>query len=235
MRRFLIVAAYIAALPSMARSQAEARPPASSDSTPPGPTSSSFTFRVGGFTMNGQRNYAFNKSVQSGTGSLKGIEVLLRGGAVGLSARSLTGTFTTQPSGAAQPDVTSADVNLLLGPPAFTVSVGASKRALTNNKLGVTQVYTFGRVGAQMSFLIGGSGMRGQVGAWGYVPSSTDADRMKIGGEGEGSIIYSPPRIPIYLQLGYRTEVFTAKTLTTQTPEEVRGLRLGGGIQFGGK
>jgi hypothetical protein len=29
--------------------------------------------------------------------------------------------------------------------------------------------------------------------------------------------------------------VFTAKTLTTQTPEEVRGLRLGGGIQFGGK
>ena len=51
----------------------------------------------------------------------------------------------------------------------------------------------------------------------------------------EGSIIYTPPSIPIYFQLGYRAEVFTVKTATTQSPEEVRGLRIGAGMQFGGK
>jgi hypothetical protein len=113
------------------------------------------------------------------------------------------------------------------------VSVGAARRALSTTQ--ITQIYTFGRLGVQLSYLIGGTGVRAQVGGWGYVPSSTDAARMKPGGEGEGSIIYTPPSLPIYFEFGYRTEVFTAKTLTSQTPEEVRGLRLGAGIQFGGK
>ena len=188
-------------------------------------------FRVGGFMMNGERNYAFNNGVNAGTGTVKGIDVVLRGSGIGISARSLSGTFTNTVSGKAQPDVISADVSLLFGPPVFTVFAGAARRALSSTL--ATKVYTFARVGAQMSFLIGGSGLRGQVGAWGYVPQS--ADEMKIGGEGEGSIIYTLPKVPIYLQLGYRTEVFTSKTTTTTTPEEVRGLRIGGGIQFGGK
>jgi hypothetical protein len=192
--------------------------------------------------MNGERSYAFNNTVNSGSGSLKGVEVLLRGSGVGLSVRSQTGTFKTalycDPTGCSsttgtQPDVTSADVSLLLGPRAFTVFLGGSKRALTDVDLGVTQVYTFARVGAQMSFIIGGSGLSAQIGGWGYVPS--EPEKMKLGGEGEGSIIYTPGKLPVFIQLGYRTEVFTSKTLTTQTPEEVRGLRLGGGIQFGGK
>jgi hypothetical protein len=244
------MAACIAAMPAVVESQATTASapaqqgtatsaPATTDKQP-GP--SSFLFRVGGFMQNGQRNYAFNSTVNGGTGSLKGVEVLLRGGGVGLSVRSQTGTFTTStycdptgcnPSSGTQPDVTSADASLLLGPRAFTVFLGASKRALTDVDLNVTQVYTFARVGAQMNFVIGGSGLSAQIGGWGYVPA--DQETMKIGGEGEGSIIYTPPKLPIYLQLGYRTEVFTSKTTTTQTPEEVRGLRLGGGIQFGGK
>jgi hypothetical protein len=238
----ILIAACIAALPVAARGQVTQ----TGSPAPKAPTteasSSSFVFRVGGFVVNGQRNYAFNNTQQSGTGSLKGVDVLLRGAGVGLAVRSLTGSFTTSSACTAsgcssasgtQPDVTSADASVLFGPPAFTVWIGGSKRALTDTSIGVTQVYTFARVGAQMSFVIGGSGLTGQVGAWGYAPS--DPKIMKLGGEGEGSIIYSPPHIPFYLQLGYRTEVFTAKTLTTETPEEVRGLRLGGGIQFGGK
>src|SRR5207253_5000031 len=144
-----------------------------------------------------------------------------------LSGRSLDGTFD------GQPDVISADVNLLLGPPVFTVSLGASKRALSTPL--TTYVYTFGRVGVQTGFLIGGSGLSAQIGAWGYVPASTDTDRMKIGGEGEGSIIYTPAKIPIFFQFGYRAEVFTIKTATSQTTEEVRGLRIGAGVEFGGR
>jgi hypothetical protein len=226
-RRLLITAACIAALPGLSRAQAVG---VKSDSAPQGP--SGFTFRVGGFTGTAERNYVFNQNVQAGSGSLKGVEVLLRNSGVGISARSMSGTFTNTVGGAAQPDVIGADANLLLGPPAFTVSVGGAKRALSST-LG-TRVYTFGRAGLQLSYLIGGSGVRAQVGAWGYVPMSSDST-MKIGGEGEGSIIYTPPRVPIYFQFGYRTEVFTSKTKTTQTPEEVRGLRIGGGIQFGGK
>jgi hypothetical protein len=239
--RRLLIASCIAALPIAARAQVQ-QTGSPAPQSPTAPTSSSFVFRAGGFVVNGQRNYAFNNTQQSGTGSLKGVDVLLRGGGIGLAVRSLTGSFNTtshcdatgcNATSGTQPDVTSADASLLLGPPAFTVWIGGSKRALTNTTLAVTQVYTFARVGAQMSFVIGGTGMTAQVGGWGYAPA--EPDKMKIGGEGEGSIIYSPPHVPVYLQLGYRTEVFTAKTLTTQTPEEVRGLRLGGGIQFGGK
>lgn len=228
MRRLLITVACIAALPGLSTAQA-ATAPAKSDSLSTG--SSGFMFRVGGFTGSAERNYAFNNNVQPGTGSLKGIEAVLRGSGIGLSVRSLTGSFTNSTGGAAQPDVVGADVNLLLGPQAFTVSLGAAKRALSSPL--ATQVCTFGRIGLQMSFLIGGTGLRAQVGGWGYVPAADST--MKIGGEGEGSLIYAPRRFPVYLQLGYRTEVFTSKTTTTTTPEEVRGLRIGGGIQFGGK
>jgi hypothetical protein len=230
-RHFLITAACIAALPTLAAAQAAVpAPPASTDSV--SNESSGFMFRVGGFTGTAERNYAFNNSATAGTGSLKGIEAVLRGSGIGLSFRSLTGSFTNTIGGGAPLVVTSADASLLLGPQAFTVFVGASKRALSYSTL-ATQVYTFGRLGVQMSFLIGGTGLRAQVGGWGYIPTDST---MKIGGEGEGSIIYTPPRIPVYFQLGYRTEVFTSKSSSTNTtPEEVRGLRIGGGIQFGGK
>src|SRR5207253_558454 len=129
------------------------------------------------FIVNGERNYAFNNAVQSGTGSIKGIDLLLRGSGAGIAVRSLTGTFTTT-GGAAQPDVISADASLLLGPPAFCVWLGGSRRALSSSLS--TQVFTFGRVGAQMTFLIGGSGLSASVGAWGYIPIDST---MKIGGE----------------------------------------------------
>lgn len=178
--------------------------------------------------MSPERNSVSNKIPATRPGSMKGVEVLLRGSGAGISVRSLSGTF-------GQIGVISADANLLLGPPGFTLSVGGSKRA-TTVKIGTkdfSQVFTFARVGVQMSFLVGGSRLRAQVGGWGYVP--TEVKEMKIGGEGEASIIYTPPVVPIYVQLGYRTEVFTSKSGTTLAPEEIRGLRLGAGFQFGGK
>ena len=63
----------------------------------------------------------------------------------------------------------------------------------------------------------------------------TPEGREDVARIAEGSIIYTPPRAPIYFEFGYRTEVFTTKTATSSTPEEVRGLRLGAGMQLGGK
>jgi len=230
-RRILLTTACLAALPSLLAAQTQQGSPAPTSAAPPGP--SKVIFRVGGFALNGQRNYSFNNSVQQGTGSVKGAEGLLQGNGVGISFRSLSGTFTNTTGGAKQPDVISADGNLLLGTPTFAISIGASKRALSSTTTNATRVFTFGRVGCQMSFLVGGSGLRAQIGAWGYVPASPDS--MKVGGEGEGSIIYTTPKIPLYFQLGYRSEVFTPKVGKLEAPEEVRGLRIGGGLQFVGK
>jgi hypothetical protein len=234
-RRTLWTTACLAALPALLAAQVATQQgspsPAPTNKDSGGP--SSVIFRVGGFMINGQRNYAFNNSVQQGTGTVKGIEGLLQGDGIGLSVRSLTGSFTNTNGGAAQPDVISADANVLLGTPTFAVSLGASRRALSSTTTNATRIFTFGRVGCQMSFLIGGSRLRAQLCARGYVPASNDS--KKIGAEGEGSIIYAMPVLPVFLQVGYRTEVFTPKVGTLEAPEEVRGLRIGGGIQFGGK
>jgi hypothetical protein len=160
--RILLTTACLAALPSLLAAQTATQQgsPAPTNDTTSGP--SSVIFRVGGFMINGQRNYSFNNSVQQGTGTVKGVEALLQGAGVGLSIRSLTGSFTNT-GGGAQPDVISADANVLLGPPVFTVSVGASRRALSSTTPNALRVFTFGRVGCQMSFLIGGSGLRAQA------------------------------------------------------------------------
>lgn len=187
-------------------------------------------FRVGGYYVNGQRNYFFNKT-QSATGSLTGFEMLLRGPGVGLAVRYYDGQFGTQP------DLIAADANVLFGARVFSVEGGYAKRALSS-PLGTT-VYTFGRAGVHMEWVIGGTGLTSVLGGAYYLPAGSASGAgqgdIKSGMEGEASLIYNFPAVPLFVQLGYRTEVFTAKNASTQIPEEVRGLRLGGGIQFGGK
>jgi hypothetical protein len=222
MNRHLLAA--LLAFPALAAAQTTVP-----DSTTPAgpPKAKRWEIRMGGFTVSGERNSSFNNNYKTTTGSVKGVEVLLRGSGAGIQVRSSESAFGNPP------DVVSADASVLLGVPAFTIFVGGAKRALTSS-LG-TQVYTFGRVGLQMTYTIGSTGLRGQFGGWGYIPGPDDKDRMDISGEGEASILYSPQRLPLFVQLGYRNEFFKAKTTTTAAPEEIRGLRLGGGIQFGGK
>ena len=226
MKRALIGFLFVGVLPALAVAQADSASVADS-TTIKDPTSKKWEIRLGGFMVNGQRNAALNSAVSQATGNVKGVEVLLRGTGAGVQVRSSESAFG-QP-----PDVINADVSLILGPPAFSVFVGGAKRATTSS-LG-TNVFTYARVGLQMTFAIGGTGLRGQFGGWGFVPVPDDKDRLNLSGEGEASILYATPKIPLFFQLGYRNEVFRSKTPSAATPEEVRGLRLGAGIQFGGK
>ena len=188
-------------------------------------------FRVGGYYVNGERNTFFHQTPQSATGNLTGFEMLMRTSGIGLSVRYYDGQFGTQP------DVIAADANLLLGARVFSVEGGYAKRALSSS-LGTT-VYTFARAGVHMEWVVGGTGLTTVLRGSYYVPagSSTGAGQGDIqsGMDGEASLIYNFPGIPLFVQAGYRTEVFTAKVSASQVPEEGRGLRLGGGIQFGGK
>lgn len=216
MKHLLIIAACVLAIPTGIRAQAAPVDSLNKDND--------FEFRIGGYLLNAERNSSFNNVPKTGTGNVQGVDFLLRGGGVGISGKSIAGTF------AGQPDVVSGDVNLLLGVPEFSVMAGYGRRALSST-LG-TQPFSFYRAGVLMSFAIGGSGIRATLSGAGYVPQ--DASTMKIGGEGEGTVIYSPPSLPFFAQFGYRTEVFNTKSGTLTTPEEVRGIRVGVGIQFGG-
>jgi hypothetical protein len=195
-------------------------------------------FRVGGFMMAGERNYSFlSGGIKTATGSVRGLEVLLRAPGIGVSVRSLSGTFGSQPK------VISADARLLLFPPVFTVFGGVGKRALSSTIS--TKVYDVMVGGVSSTVSIGGSGLRTHIsGAYIFAPAKNNtggtagaASAVKnasTGIEGEADLYYRFPGVPLFVTVGYRTEVFNAKSGTIAAPEEVRGLRFGGGIQFGG-
>jgi hypothetical protein len=228
MKKILIAAACLGALPLVAAAQAAPSTALDTGTTATGmAVARKWEIRGGGFMISGERSSALSNTVSTATGSVKGVEVLMRGTGGGIYFRSSESAFGSPP------DVINADASVIIGPPGFSIFAGGSRRAITSGA--ATNLFTFARVGLQMTFMVGATGLRGQVGGWGYVPIPDDKERMDIGGEGEASILYSPPRVPLFIQLGYRNEVFKAKTATTNIPEQVRGLRVGAGIQFGGK
>ena len=196
--------------------------------------------RVGGFMINTERSIEFNDAVTTKTSQIKGIDVLARARFIGLQFKSLTSEFE------GQPNITSADLRLLLFPRVLSVMIGAGRRALWSdlNATSPTQ-FDLGMVGLSSTFTIGGTGLRTNFTAAVYVPAGQKSDpsgsgsssgaQVEKGMEGEASLLYTPPKLPLFLQVGYRSEVFTAKNGTNTTPEEVRGLKVGGGIQFGGR
>lgn len=206
--------------------------PAAVPAAPKGPRRAEF--RVGGFMLSGERSYDFADSVRKATGSTKGVEIVMRAPAIGLQIRSLSGTYGKQPQ------VISADARLLLFPPSFTIFGGVGKRALSSDLN--TRVFNMVQVGVSSTVSIGGTGLRTHVS--GAVLIGKDAESTATGAaalketskgmEGEAAIFYRLPRIPLFLTVGYRTEIFTGKSGSVEAPEEVRGLRIGGGIQFGG-
>jgi hypothetical protein len=197
-------------------------------------------FRVGGFMISGDRSFDFANTVSNETGSIQGIDVVLRSRAIGLQFKSLTGTFGSQPH------VTSADLRLLVFPPIFSIMVGAGRRALWSelNASSPTQ-FNIGMAGVSSTVVIGGSGLRTNFSAAVYAPAQQKSQgtqgapggsaQFESGMEGEASVLYKLPKLPFFLQVGYRTEIFTAKSGTGTTPEEVRGIKLGGGMVFGGR
>ena len=114
--------------------------------------------------------------------------------------------------------------------------VGAGRRALWSD-LNATSPSQFdiGIVGVSSTMAIGGSGLRTNIAGAFYAPGGQSKDKVKSGLEGEASILYHLPVVPLFLQVGYRTELFTTKSGTRETPEEVRGVRIGGGLQLGGR
>ena len=225
MRTLLI--AFVVGAAATAGAQFPAGPVASASTNA---ASSRGEFRVSGFMITGDRSFDFANTVSTATGSIKGVDVLLRSKAIGIGFRSLSGTYGTQPH------VASADARIYLFPPVFSIMVGAGRRALWSD-LNATSPSQFdiGIVGVSSTMAIGGSGLRTNIAGAFYAPGGQSKDKVKSGLEGEASILYHLPVVPLFLQVGYRTELFTTKSGTRETPEEVRGVRIGGGLQLGGR
>ncbi|MEX2178399.1 MAG: hypothetical protein WD801_06795 [Gemmatimonadaceae bacterium] len=229
MRALLVVTVLALGAATVAGAQVPAGPEVPSAAKP---QRSGGELRVSGFMINGDRSYEFFNDVNTQTGSVRGVDVLLRHTAIGIGVRSWTSTYGTQPN------VASADARLYLFPPVFSIMLGAGRRAVWSdlNEDAPSQL-DFGLVGISSTVAIGGSGLRTNVsGAMmiGAPDAASDSD-PSAGLEGEASILYRIPKVPIFLQLGYRTELFTARNSTFETPQEARGVRLGAGLQFGGR
>lgn len=198
------------------------------------PRGTNAELRISGFTVSGDRSYDFFNNVSTETGSVQGVEVLLRHTGIGLGFRSWTAKYGNQPN------VASADARLYLFPPVFSIMVGAGRRAVWSelNEDAPSQT-DFALGGVSSTVKIGGSGLRTNVSAIVMVAApkkdAPTTDKPSTGLEGEASILWRIPKLPLFMQVGYRTEVFTAKGSSFETPEESRGLRIGGGLQLGGR
>jgi hypothetical protein len=229
MRAFMIVLALGTA--ASLGAQVPATPTPATSPAPAGPPKQGGgEFRVSGFVINGDRSFDFNNNVSNEAGSINGLEVVLRNRAIGLAFRSMSGTFGLQPH------VTSADLKVLLFPRVFSIFAGAGRRALWSDiNASTPSVFDLGLVGISSTATIGGTGLRTNVTGTYYLPQGESKDKIKSGMEGEASMMFKLPAVPFFLQLGYRTELFTSKNGSMETPEEVRGIRLGGGLQIGGR
>jgi hypothetical protein len=183
--------------------------------------------RVGLLSSPTIRNAAFGTGATQGNGTGGVFELVARLSYVGLHVRTQTADFGSQLG------LSSGDVRLLVGPQIFTAEVGGTRRVFSGPLSQVTLGLT--RIGLRSTFLLGGSGLRGSIGGWALSGSTLPVGVEKVEGiEGETSLQYLLPKLPAYLQVGYRREVLNVTYTTRKGPEEVGALVLGGGILFGG-
>lgn len=240
MRAIVLSALLVASVAGAQVPVGTAATPAQPAASPSAPKSGGGELRVGGFLISGDRSYEFSGVVRNDIGTMQGVDVVLRGRGIGLQFKSITGTFENQPH------VTSADARVLLFPPVFSIMVGAGRRALWSDlNADSPTMFDIAMAGISSTASIGGSGLRTNFQAVVYAPvkqpsngsstASASASTLDKGMEGEASVMWRIPKMPFFVQAGYRTEVFTAKSGTRKTPEEVRGVKLGGGMVIGGR
>lgn len=151
-------------------------------------------------------------SVTYSNSSLHGAEFQAMGsGGGGIRALYETGTLPGGNTVAAAGKMESFDVRLLLGVPAFAVVPGYLLRSVNWN--GEQRRFHIGMLGAEFGRRFGGAGFQVMGGGM-YLRTPTEAKSDSItasGVQAHTSILYSPPRFPVYVQLGYRREVLAFK------------------------
>lgn len=196
--------------------------------------SSSRELRLAAFTVSGKRSVTLSATdVASATPSLKSVELVWRGTDAGIRLRYETASTSGQlPAGAA---ITYLDGRVNFGGKHFNLEVGymlrQEKLAAVDTSTGLISGGFRGdyRVGAAAGIIVGWAAT--------YLrqPTPPSGASWAEGVEGEISVLYAPPRYPVYVQLGYRREVMrvTGGSSPTRQFEELSLMFIGIGFQLG--
>lgn len=207
---------------------------ASSVSVLKGQTNYPVDFQIGAQSIDTKLNTSLSDAITGrASASIRGFDAILAtpGHEAGIGARSLQGTFENE-------DFSLQEAMIFVGQRSFNVEGGYGRRSLFDTDSTVT----FARAGVRSVVQIGGSGVSLGFRGSAYFPGdfkqqeSTPGSGGKVslyllGWEGDTNIFYTLPRIPIYFQLGYRTQYFTFG----QRAETMNGFVLGTGLWMGGR
>jgi hypothetical protein len=231
LRVLALAAQSLAAIPASGQATGGAAPPAV---VPSGDVASARELRLAVFTVPGKRSVTVSATdFRNATPSLKSVELVWRGADAGIRLRYETAsTSGPVPAGNA---ITYLDGRFNLGGTRFNVEVGyllrQEKFAATDTSTGLIRGGFRGdyRVGAAAGIVVGWSAT--------YLrqPSPASGASSAEGVEGETSVLYAPPRYPVYVQLGYRRELmrFTGGSSPTPRNEELSMMFIGVGFQLG--
>jgi hypothetical protein len=183
--------------------------------------------RIGAITGGTKRDVSLNDVVTDRlNSSVKGVEGYIgaKGGGVGIGGRILNGTYGTD-------DFTQREGRIYFGENWFRVEGGYGERSL----IGTDSTVLFSRAGVKSIVQIGGMGVSISVSGskifQGDFSHSKSKSEKPDGWEGESDIFYTAPKIPIYVQLGYRADYFTFEGRA----EHMNGIVFGTGIWLGGR
>lgn len=233
----LICACCILSIPLSGALSQNTQPPA----PPPAPeteiertTNAPVELRLAYFTMPTRRTVATNAlNFDQSSPSISGVEFVLRS----LDGPGLLLRYATASSpggGAAGGALTNLDGRIQLGGRNFVIELGYLQR--TASIAGISTPTGFGRGGFRTDLRFGSSGVIAGFAASYLRTIAPDkaTSREAYGIDGETSILYAPPKYPVYVQLGFRRETMKFRaTGLPDTPEEMSTMFLGIGLQLG--
>ncbi|HEX6575950.1 MAG TPA: hypothetical protein VF042_13360, partial [Gemmatimonadaceae bacterium] len=184
--------------------------------------------RIGGITGSTRRDVSINDEVTDRLdASVKGIEAYIgaKGGGMGIGGRIMNGTYGTV-------DFTQREARLFVGENWFRLEGAYGERSLS----GTDSTVLFIRAGARSIVQIGGTGVSISISGaktfqGDFSHSRSETTRKPDGWEGESSVMYTAPKIPVYVQLGYRADYFKYRGRA----EHMNGVVFGMGIWLGGR
>lgn len=190
--------------------------------------------RLAGFTNMASRTTAAGGTTTTTSPSMLGEEFAIRSlDGSGLFVRFSEGTLATAP---ALVKMSFLDGRVELG--GRTVALELGYMLKSENDGGVLTQTGYARAGFRTAFHFGSSGIVAELEASYFRdPTQEKSGVTGSGITGESSVLYVPPRLPFYLQLGYRRDVwtytYTGTPVNPVTAEEWSTVFLGVGFQLG--
>lgn len=167
--------------------------------------------------------------------SLNAAELLARTPeGLGAAVRYETGNFPATPYAAVGERFQMLDGLLLLGGHAFSIVPGYQVRWFSLDQR--DRQLMMWRLGFEVGRRAEAIGVAVRIaGSYLHTPSADKRDSLEADGiDGETHLTYAPPRVPIYIDLGYRRETLALRKASTLfRREEFSKVMLGFGLQYG--